>query len=90
MEATYCLCAGRHKTPVQKSIFANSLDPLDINGMEEIAAKKLAGVTKLTLYVTGLTVALISVVNVCHRYGITLTLMHYDLASGQYYSQSVN
>ena len=43
----------------------------------------------LVLYVTGLTVATVAVVNVCIRVGISLTLMHYDQSTGDYYPQGV-
>lgn len=43
----------------------------------------------LVLYVTGLTVATVAVINVCIRVGISLTLMHFNQANGDYYSQEV-
>lgn len=43
----------------------------------------------LVLYVTGLSVALTAVINVCQRNDIALTLMHYDQGSGDYYPQEV-
>ena len=43
----------------------------------------------LVLYVTGLTVATVAVINVCIRVGISLTLMHYDQSTGDYYPQGV-
>lgn len=85
------LCQGRHEIPdaIDGSIFPMEVDPLDISGMETVAAEKLHGVKKLVLYVTGLTVALVTVINVCHKLSISLTLMHYDKASGGYYPQEV-
>ena len=86
------LCLGRHNIPeVENYIFGNELDPLDIVGMEKQAAEKLRAFHdgKITLYVTGLTVALISVLNVCRDFNITVTLMHYDRESGGYYKQEV-
>lgn len=41
----------------------------------------------IDLYVTGLTVALIAVLNVCHRAGVAVTLRHFDRATGGYYPQ---
>ena len=86
-----CLCAGRHQMPeeVEGAIFSNTLNPLDVDGMEKIASDKLEGVQSLELYVTGLTVALIAVVNICHQKGIELILMHFDRTSGNYYQQVV-
>ena len=43
----------------------------------------------LVLYVTGLSVALVSVINVCLHVGISLTLMHFNQATGDYYPQDV-
>ena len=86
------LCLGRHNIPgVENYIFGNELNPLDIADMEKQAAKKLRAFHdgKITLYVTGLTVALISVLNVCRDFNITVTLMHYDRESGNYYAQEV-
>lgn len=87
----YALCAGRHTMPkeVEGAIFSNTLDPLDVKGMEKIASDKLEGIQSLTLYVTGLSVALIAVVNICHQKGIELVLMHFDRVTGNYYQQVV-
>jgi len=90
MRKIFGLCAGRHEMPqVREYIFPNELDPLDLMGMEQQAKSKLAGISELVLYVTGLTVALISVLNVCRELNIKLTLMHYDRSTGGYYPQEV-
>ena len=85
------LCEGRHEMPaeVQGFIFGSNEDPLDVEGLQERAEDALKEATELVLYVTGLTVALVSVINVCHNLGIKLTLMHYDRDLGRYYPQSV-
>lgn len=85
------LCEARHDIPqaVDGSIFPNSINPLDVYGLEEVACHKLSSVKALNLYVTGLSVALVAVINVCHREDIMLTLWHYDRDSGNYYPQSV-
>jgi len=44
---------------------------------------------RLDLYVTGLTAALIAVINACLKLGIVVMLWHYDKATGEYYSQPV-
>lgn len=87
----YVLCKGRHEmsAEIEGAIFSNTLDPLDIDGMEKIASDKLEGVRSLTLYVTGLSVALVAVINVCHQKCIELVLMHFDRATGNYYPQKV-
>lgn len=43
----------------------------------------------LVLYVTGLTVATVAVINVCLHVGISLTLMHFNKETGDYYPQDV-
>ena len=45
--------------------------------------------TEINLYVTGLTVALIEVLNVCADLEISVTLYHYDRDSGNYFPQKV-
>ena len=84
------LCRGRHDIPgVESYIYPSQVDPLDLAGQAATAAAALAGVEVLDLYVTGLTVALVTVINHCHRAGIRLTLWHYDRDSGSYYPQPV-
>ena len=43
----------------------------------------------LNLYATGLTVAVIAILNVCRCEGIAVTLWHSDRISGEYYPQKV-
>jgi len=43
----------------------------------------------INLYVTGLTVALIAVLNTCKRHNIPVTLYHYDRDTGDYFPQPV-
>ena len=43
----------------------------------------------LVIYGTGLTVALVAVINACLRVGISVTLMHYNRDTGSYYPQDV-
>lgn len=86
------LCRGRHEIleAVDGAIFENEIaDVTAVKQMEESAMQRLEGVSNLTLYVTGLTVALISVLNACKRLGIKVALMHFDRATGKYYSQEV-
>ncbi|OQA07947.1 MAG: hypothetical protein BWY65_01678 [Firmicutes bacterium ADurb.Bin373] len=90
MKTKMGLCRGRHDIPgVDNYIFPSQVDPLDLAGMEAAAAAALAGVEALDLYVTGLTVALVAVINYCRQAGISLTLWHFDRESGDYYPQPV-
>lgn len=85
------LCEGRHEIPqaIDGSIFGTELDPLDLTGMEREATEQLQGVFTLNLYVTGLTVALVAVLNVCREQKIKVTLYHYNRETGKYYPQEV-
>ena len=91
--ASMALCEGRHEIPqaVDGSIFGNTIDPLDPNGLQAEAESKLRelDIKSLDLYVTGLTVALVAVLNACHKLGIVVTLYHYDREEGNYYPQQV-
>ena len=85
------LCKGRHDIPdaVDGAIFATEINPLAVAEMESYATEIVRGLDGLTLYVTGLSVALVAVINACHRENVMLTLMHYDRESGSYYPQEV-
>lgn len=86
------LCKGRHSTPATDgAIFETEVNPLDVTALESEAKEKLANlnITKLNLYVTGLTVALIAVLNATRELNIKVTLWHFDRETGKYYSQEV-
>lgn len=85
------LCAGRHEMPAQIEgcIFDIIEDVTNLQAMEEIACNKLEGCKSLQLYVTGLTPALIAVLNVCHRNGTLVTLYHFNRDTGDYFPQVV-
>jgi hypothetical protein len=84
------LCEGRHPIPgVTEYIFGNQLNPLDLAGMDATCQAVLEGCTRLDLYVTGLTVALVAVINYCHQNKVALTLWHFNRESGDYYPQPV-
>ena len=87
-EYVMTLCAGRHETPAQACIFKNISDPTDLDSMWNEAWDNIPeNCTDLTVYVTGLTVAMLTVVSVCNQRGITLTARHYNAMSGNYYDQ---
>ena len=90
-EVHMSLCEGRHEISqaIDGSVFGMELDPLDLSGMEREAAKQLRDVFTLNLYVTGLTVALIAVLNVCREQKIKVTLYHFNKETGNYYPQEV-
>ncbi len=89
------LCQGRHSIPqVTEYIFTQEVNPLDVDGLTRQAVTNLfklkkQGVTTINLYVTGLTVALVAVINAAITHGITLILWHFDRESGNYYPQEL-
>lgn len=85
------LCKGRHNIPdaVDGAVFQNTLDPLDVQGMDLMAEESIGQIDELDLYVTGLSVALTSVINYCRRKSVKLTLYHYNKETGDYYPQPV-
>ena len=86
------LCQGRHPMPVENYIFGESVNPLDVDGLEKEAVTELLEFGKLKhidLYVSGLTVALIAALNACRQLSIAVTLYHFDRDSGTYYPQEV-
>lgn len=85
------LCEGRHPIPgaIDGSIYPGVVDPIDLPGQAAVAAAALEGVQELNLYITGLTVALVTVINHCHQQGIRLTLWHFNRDTGDYFPQAV-
>ena len=91
------LCESRHEMPeeVEGAIFPQTIaDPTDFRSMRLQVTRKLrpiktSGIKFLVVYVTGLTPALVEVINWCHRNEINLILMHFDRETGEYVPQSV-
>lgn len=85
------LCEGRHEIPEVRDgyIYPNTLNPLDEKGMMEMGYSKIKDVNCLHLYVTGLTVALVTIINICRIKHISLTLYHYDINSKTYFTQEL-
>ena len=87
------LCKGRHEIPqaTDGAIFENTIvDPTDVQGLYEHAVSVLGRDPKperLVLYVTGMTVALVAVINACNVLGIRLALKHFNRDTGEYYTQ---
>lgn len=91
MKKIMSLCESRHPFPaeVEGAVYPQNVNPLDTRWLRATACDALVGATELTLYVTGLTVALVEVMNVCKALNIKLTLMHYNRDTGEYYPQEV-
>ena len=100
----YGLIANRHNMPVNDFIFNRIKDPTKIRNIEAEAYRKIKTIAndykeekyiKLDLYVTGLSVALISVIKACkkvHRedfINIKLVLKHYSWKNKKYHNQTI-
>ena len=87
------LVKGRHEIPeVKDYVYEGELDPTDTITARRIAEIKLSLFSKedtIYLFVTGLTMALVSVINACKTKGIKLVLMHYDRETNSYFPQEV-
>lgn len=87
----YGLISGRHAMPVEEYVFDEIEDMFRFFDLE---VKALSSIEKtsdlLVLYVTGLTVATISVINVAKKLGYKdVVLKHYNRDNGLYESQLV-
>jgi hypothetical protein len=91
MKYTYGLCRGRHDIPdVSDFLFDTQVNPLDVDALTEHVRSEIPeDCDQLTLYATGLTVALLAVVTICQQRDIGLTVMHFDRDSGEYYPQII-
>jgi len=81
------LVRGRHKLPVETYVFDAIDDPTDLDKLWDIAEGALKGYKCIDLYVTGLTVATVTVINVCFELGILLHLFHFNPETGEYFQQ---
>lgn len=91
------LVKGRHLIPnVNKFLFTEEItDVTDVKAIEAMADSAIKALPTpisrvLNLYVTGLTVALIAVLNAVRRdERFTVKLWHFNSATGEYFAQSV-
>lgn len=90
------LCDSRHDNPIanQGGLFPRCLmNPMDVLGMENILMRKIEDVyicpNTMFCVVTGMTTALVALINVCARKHIRLVLLHYDIVHDAYHMQVV-
>ena len=89
------VCKGRHEIPqaTDGAIFEQTITEMNPAGLFAKASERLIRDYELItgdmvhLYVTGLTMATLAVVNVCHSVGIQLVCHHYDKETGKYIPQ---
>lgn len=86
-----CLFEGRHEMPtyVEGAVLHNIRDITDLETMSKQCHESLQDCKGLVLFVTGLTPALMSVVNYCIFNHIPLTLMHWNREDNSYFKQHV-
>ena len=89
------LCAGRHDIPgVSEYIFTDAIsNPTDFASMRQHVVDFFSAreeISQANLYVTGLTPALIEVLDVARERGIIVHLMHFDRDNGCYVKQSLS
>ena len=93
------LCSGRHPIPqaIDGAFYPETVydvtrpDVLERQATETLQKKTNNGefqeISCLNLYVTGLTVCLVAVLNVCRKANIKVALWHYDKYTGSYFKQ---
>lgn len=89
-------CKGRHEMPVEKFVFETIEDTTDIVALRETVWSfigdnfyEILRAEQINIYVTGLTVALIEIVNQFKKMADNIVLMHYDVKTNTYYPQRV-
>jgi len=88
------LIKGRHEIPVESYVFGSIEDVTDVNAIESKAVYRLREVYRpgeqLVLYATGLTVALVAVLNAARSMQwLNCVVMHYDANTKSYYPQYI-
>ena len=84
------LCHGRHDTPASMAIFPHDVDPTNMESMRIMADRSIPNdATLIKVFVTGLTPAILSVIEVCLERRIALIAFHYDRTTGDYIQQIV-
>lgn len=89
--------SGRHQLPVQEYVINEEIeDVTDVDSIQKRVDKyfeeNIANVddkVELILYVTGLTLVVLAIVNACKKYGCDLVCMHYDRENNCYIGQKI-
>jgi hypothetical protein len=89
--------SGRHQLPVQEYVINEEIeDVTDVDSIQKKVNKyfeeNIANVddkVELILYVTGLTLVVLAIVNACKKYGCDLVCMHYDRENDCYIGQKI-
>lgn len=89
--------SGRHQLPVQEYVINEEIeDVTDVDSIQKKVDKyfeeNIANVdekVEIILYVTGLTLVVLAIVNACKKYGCDLVCMHYDRENDCYIGQKI-
>lgn len=85
------LIRNRHQMPVDDFIFESINDVTDLDWLHQVSLDKLRNLSSsnVGIYVTGLSTALVAVLNACRYLGINVELYHYNRDTDSYYAQQV-
>ena len=87
------VCWGRHNIPeaVDGFIFPEVIDIKNVKALEVAAFDVLNNNpnARLNLFITGLTVAVIAVLNSARRLGMPVTAWHFDRETGKFFPQKI-
>ena len=91
------VCKGRHEIPqaTDGSIFEQTITEMNPFSLLLEASKRLfsdfalRSGDRVDLYVTGLTMATLAIVNACLSTGIRIVCYHYDRETGKYIPQPI-
>ena len=89
--------SGRHQLPVQEYVINEEIeDVTDVDSIQKKVDKyfeeNIANAdekVEIILYVTGLTLVVLAIVNACKKYGCDLVCMHYDRENDCYIGQKI-
>lgn len=89
-------CKGRHEMPVEKFVFETIDDPTNIVALRKTVWDfigenfyEILAADQIKIFVTGLTVAVVEIINQFKKVADNIVLMHYDVKTHTYYSQKL-
>lgn len=85
---------GRHSLPIADYVFNEEIQDVekiqqDVDYYFNELSKSCNDKVQIILYVTGLTVVILAIVNACKRLGYELMAMHFDRAINSYFGQKI-
>ena len=84
------LIKGRHEMPVKEYIFDSVGNVLNFKRMDSQLYNHRHDIgDRLYVYTTGLTAVVAAVVKACYEMDIPLSLMQYDMTTGEYVEQEI-